>query len=134
MTYLRHLLTSGTMAAVVVGAWGVTAPGRADATRPSVAAPPTYGQAAWSMPAGYRAVQLASIESQRAFLHAMADSMPERLYGHADNPGQRSFAGHVYHAAVANAQAVDRFIDGPDYVAPDEATATASRRASPLRI
>jgi hypothetical protein len=63
------------------------------------------------------------------FLHAMADSMPERLYGEADNPGQRSFAGHVYHAAVANAQAVDRFIDGPDYAAPDEAEAGASRAA-----
>jgi hypothetical protein len=79
------------------------------------------------MPAEYREVQLRSIESQRAFLHAMIDSMPAAQLASIDNPGQRSFAGHVYHAAVANAQAVDRLIAGPAFDAPDEATAVGSR-------
>ena len=79
------------------------------------------------MPDGYRDVQLATLESQRTFLHAMADSMPEHLYGDVDNPGQRSFAEHVYHAAVVNAQAVDRFLEGPDFASPDPEVATASR-------
>jgi hypothetical protein len=83
----------------------------------------------WVMPGEYRAVQLASLASQRAFLHAMADSMPERFYDRVDNPGQRTFAEHVYHASTANAQAVDRFMDGPAFEAPDMARAVASRGA-----
>lgn len=136
MDVLRRLLPSTLAVAVVATAWSVTAPHRAGATGPKVAHPPGAAPAAqsdprpaWTMPPEYRDVQLASLESQRRFLLAMADSMPERHYGTVDNPGQRTFAGHVYHAAVANAQAVDRFIEGPDFVAPDEATATASRAA-----
>ncbi len=89
------------------------------------------GETQWAMPPEYRAVQLASLESQRRFLHAMADSMPESLYADPDHPGQRSFAGHVYHAAVANAQAVSRFIgtESAPFKAPDETVATASRTA-----
>ncbi len=85
--------------------------------------------ASWVMPAEYRAVQRASLESQRRFLHAMTDSMPEAYYGDVDNPGQRTFAEHVYHAAVANAQAVDRLFAGPVFVAPDPAAAVRSRAA-----
>ena len=126
MHLLRRLLLSALTVAVVPVTWTLTAPGRAEATGGGGAA---SAPSAWIMPAEYRAVQLASIESQRAFLHAMADSMPESHYGTADNPGQRTFAGHVNHAAVANAQAVDRFIEGPDYAAPNEAAAVASRAA-----
>lgn len=128
MNHLKSALVACAMVAVVGLSWAATGPSRAAAGTPRVAAPPAEtAQATWIMPAEYREVQRASIASQRAFLHAMVDSMPVARYDIVDNPGQRTFAGHVYHAAVANAQAVDRFIDGPDYVAPDEATAVASR-------
>lgn len=128
MNRFKSAAVSFAMLGIVALSWAVTAPGRAWADRPNGTGSLAQTlQTQWTMPPEYRAVQRASLASQRNFLQAMADSMPEGSFDVVDNPGQRSFAEHVYHAAVANAQAVDRFIDGPAFDAPDPATAVASR-------
>lgn len=82
---------------------------------------------AWQMPEEYRQTQLDALASQRAFLHAMIDSMPTRHLSNVDNPGQRSFAEHIYHAGAANAAAVDRFFPGATFAPPDTATSIADK-------
>ena len=66
-----------------------------------------------------RDYQLKMLEHQRAFLHKMADSMPERLYRHKATPAQRDFAGQIHHAAGV--------LKGPKPTLPDTAVAFKDR-------
>jgi hypothetical protein len=66
----------------------------------------------WTMPAGYKEIQLRAQETQRDLLLAMADSMPERLYRDAATPEQRDFARQVHHAANADVYIVSHYVRG----------------------
>ena len=74
-----------------------------------------------------RDYQLKMLEHQRAFLHNMADSMPERLYRHKATPAQRDFAGQIHHAAGAVPFIAAGVLKGPKPTLPDTAVAFKDR-------
>lgn len=57
-----------------------------------------------SPPAGFRQVQLADLERERAMTLAMVDSMPERLLHFRPVPVVRDFAQQIAHAAMPMAE------------------------------
>ena len=86
------------------------------------------GIAPWKISPEYRGVQARGLAMQRQLLLAMADSMPERLYGDKATPIQRDFAQQIRHAA-GEAHRVAVFAMGVTGATelPDTTTALASR-------
>ena len=85
------------------------------------------GAMAQDMPESYRDVQLRMLETQRAILLAMADSMPENLYRDKVTPIQRDFAQQIHHCASALAMIASRYFEAPRPELPDTATTFNSR-------
>ena len=79
------------------------------------------------MPESYRAVQMRMLETQRATLLAMADSMPEALYRDKVTPPQRDFAQQVHHCAASMVMIATRYLGGSAPTLPDTATTFNSR-------
>ena len=75
----------------------------------------------FSMPDGYKAVQVRQLEAQHRLLLAMADSMPTRLYRDRATPEQRDFANQLYHAANGVVQFARLALNKPVPIAPDTA-------------
>lgn len=92
----------------------------------TLAAAPALGQGGRAL-CRERDYQLKMLEHQRAFLHKMADSMPERLYRHKATPAQRDFAGQIHHAAGAVPFIAAGVLKGPKPTLPDTAVAFKDR-------
>jgi hypothetical protein len=80
------------------------------------------------MPESYRALQLRELEVQRKLFLAMADSMPESLYGDRATPIQRDFASQVMHAAEGPSLVAAEYLGGSQPQLPDS-TASHNTRA-----
>ncbi|HEX5387479.1 MAG TPA: hypothetical protein VFW66_12300 [Gemmatimonadales bacterium] len=83
----------------------------------------------WTMPPGYREVQLRAQETQRTLLLAMADSMPERWYRDAAAEGQRDFAQQVHHAAAADLYIVSHYVKSEETPFIQDTAATFNSRS-----
>lgn len=79
------------------------------------------------MPESYRALQLRELEVQRKLFLAMADSMPESLYGDRATPIQRDFASQLMHAAEGPSLVAGEYLGGPKVQLPDSATSHDTR-------
>lgn len=79
------------------------------------------------MPESYRAVQMRMLETQRATLLAMADSMPEALYRDKVTPPQRDFAQQIHHCAAAVVMIAGRYFGATAPSLPDTAATFNSR-------
>lgn len=87
------------------------------------------GLAGQTAPVAPRDVQIRQLEWQKNYLIAMAEAMPENLYGDRATPEQRSFAEQLLHVAEFPPMVCGRFLSGTQPSLPDTEAAHTSAEA-----